>query len=206
MEMVARQIKDQENERTEAKVATRAKRKPRETLCRPEFLPHDNPPVPYRASLSRSCTFFSCCTFGCSDRCTSHNHADARLQLRPTRCTTAPPRLTARMTSARARRVSPRPAAPVYSSSSPPSAPWTASARHRLACSRLTRALRSPQLSQVSSRLASPRLARHPRNLTAHLSPFTLTPSPSLTVTAHRSPLTSFTLAHPHPTDKLVSD
>eukprot|EP00964_Phaeocystis_antarctica_P107755 scaffold72421_cov57-Phaeocystis_antarctica.AAC.1 len=71
MEMVARQIKDQENERTEAKVATRAKRKPRETLCRPEFLPHDNPPVPYRASLSRSCTFFSCCTFGCSDRCTT---------------------------------------------------------------------------------------------------------------------------------------
>ena len=57
----------------------------------------------------------------------------------------------------------------------------------------------------LSPCLASPRTSPEE----PHRSPLTFHPpphSPSLTVTAHRSPLTSFTLAHPHPTDKLVSD
>ena len=69
---------------------------------------------------------------------------------------------------------------PFSSGWSPLSACWTASARHRLASSRRSRALRSPQLSQVPSPRTSPENLMHPHPhsqppspVTAHLSPFT---------------------------------
>ena len=75
--------------------------------------------------------------------------------------------------------------APFSSGWSPLFACWTASARHRLASSRRSRALRSPQLSQVPSPRTSPEEPHAP------------SPSLSATLTAHRSPLTF------HPFDEL---